>query len=268
MLVGQFAQAFRLFPSLKETMHPTGPDHLGVADRGILALVNPIRLKRILEKLFDENEFLSPYGIRSVSRYHADHPYVFEVHGDEYRVHYLPGESDTSMFGGNTNWRGPIWFPMNIVIIRALLNFYLYYGETFRVEFPTGSHNLMNLFDISKNIAQRLSEIFLPDEDGRRPVYGRYQKFQSDPHWHDYLNFFEYFNAYTGAGLGASHQTGWTGVIARAMHLFATTNAADLLELGRKAFTAGTDAPKDNGNRLATMTRKRQDVTTVLKPGN
>jgi Mannosylglycerate hydrolase MGH1-like glycoside hydrolase domain len=233
MFANQFAKSLKQFPTLRETMHPTGPDHLGVADRGILALVNPTRLKRILEKLFDENEFLSLYGIRSVSRYHAEHPYVFKVHGDEYGVHYLPGESDSSMFGGNTNWRGPIWFPINILIIRALLNFYLYYGDNLRVEFPTGSHNLMNLFDISKNIAQRLSGIFLPDEDGRRPVYGRYQKFQSDAHWRDYLNFFEYFNADTGAGLGASHQTGWTGLVAVLIKLFGGTDSKTLLETGK-----------------------------------
>jgi hypothetical protein len=233
MLVNQFVQGFRLFPSLKETMHPTGPDHLGVADRGILALVNPIRLKRILEKLFDENEFLSPYGIRSLSRYHDDHPYVFKVHGDEYRVRYLPGEPDSAMFGGNTNWRGPIWFPLNIVVIRALLNFYLYYGDTFRVEFPTGSHNLMNLFDISKNIAHRLTGIFLPDVNGRRPVYGCYEKFQNDPHWRDYINFFEYFHADTGAGLGASHHTGWTGLLPALIQFFGRTNSKSLLATGK-----------------------------------
>jgi hypothetical protein len=140
------------------------------------------------------------------------------------------------MFGGNTNWRGPIWFPINILIIRALLNFYLYYGDNLRVEFPTGSHNLMNLFDISKNIAQRLSGIFLPDVDGRRPVYGRYQKFQSDAHWRDYLNFFEYFNADTGAGLGASHQTGWTGLVAVLIKLFGGTDSKTLLETGKLGF--------------------------------
>jgi Mannosylglycerate hydrolase MGH1-like glycoside hydrolase domain len=233
MLVSQFVQCFRQFPSLRETMHPTGPDHLGIADRGILALVNPIRLKRILEKLFDENEFLSPYGIRSVSRYHADHPYVFRVHGDEYRVRYLPGESDSAMFDGNTNWRGPIWFPINILIIRALLNFYLYYGDTFRVEFPTGSHNLMNLFDISKDITHRLTGIFLPDQDGRRPVYSCYEKFQNDPHWRDYINFFEYFNADTGAGLGASHYTGWTGLLPALIELFGRSDAKTFLETGK-----------------------------------
>src|SRR5262245_18331848 len=205
LLVSRISRGLSQFPALMETMHPTGPDHLGVADRGILALVNPMRLHRILEKLLDENEFLSPYGIRSVSRYHAEHPYVFMVHG-EYRVPYLPGESDSPMFGGNTNWRGPIWLPINILIIRALLNFYLYYGDTFKVEFPTGSHRLMNLFDVARNIAHRLTRIYLPDGDGRRPVYGCYEKFQTDPHWRNCLNFFEYFNADNRTGLGASHQ--------------------------------------------------------------
>jgi hypothetical protein len=238
MLVSQFTQRVSQFPTLRETMHPTGPDHLGVADRGILALVNPTRLKRILERLLDENEFLSPYGIRSVSRYHAEHPYVFKVHGDEYGIHYVPGESDSAMFGGNTNWRGPIWLPMNILIIRALLNFYLYYGDSFRVEFPTGSRCPMNLFDISKNIAHRLTRIFLPDESGRRPVYGSYNKFQNDAHWRDCLNFFEYFDGDNGAGLGANHQTGWTGLVAALIQLFGSTDAKTLLETGKLGIIA------------------------------
>ena len=233
MLVREFVERVRQFPTLRETMHPTGPEHLGVADRGILAIVNPNRLKRILEKLFDEEEFLGAYGIRSVSRYHAANPYVFKVHGDEYGVRYLPGESDSGVFGGNTNWRGPIWLPINILIIRALLNFYLYYGDTFRVEFPTGSHNLMNLFDISKNIAHRLTAILLPDKDGKRPVYGDYKKFHNDRHWRDHLNFYEYFNADNGAGLGASHHTGWTGLIAALIQLFGATDSKRLLEEGK-----------------------------------
>jgi hypothetical protein len=233
MLLDRYQQRLKQFPMLGETMHPTGPDHFGVADRGILALVNPVRLKRVLQKLFDENEFLSPYGIRSVSRYHAEHPYVFNVHGDEYKVHYLAGEPDSPMFGGNNNWHGPIWLPVNIVIIRALLNFYLYYGDSFKVEFPTGSHRLMNLFDISKNIAHRLTALFLPDDQGRRPVYGSREKFRNDPDWRDYLNFFEYFDGDTGAGLGASHQTGWTGLVAALIQLFGNLDSKTLLETGR-----------------------------------
>jgi hypothetical protein len=232
-LANQYLQRLKQFPTLRETMHPTWPDQLGVAERGILALVNPIRLKRIFEKLFDESEFLSSYGIRSVSRYHAEHPYIFKVHGDEYKVNYLSGEADSAMFGGNNNWHGPIWLPINVVIIRALLNFYLYYGDSFRVEFPTGSHHLMNLFDISKNIADRLSGIFLPDRQGARPVYGSRQKFQNDAYWRDCLNFFEYFDGDTGVGLGASHQTGWTGLLAALIELFGNLDPKSLLETGK-----------------------------------
>jgi hypothetical protein len=236
MLTNELLQRFGHPPVMGQMIHPTGPDHRGVAERGIFALVNPVRLKRILEKLFDENEFLSPYGIRSVSRYHAEHPYVFSVHGDKYEVHYVAGESDSAMFGGNTNWRGPIWLPINALIIRALLNFYLFYGDTLRVEVPTGSHNLMNLFDASKNIVDRLTKLFLPDENGQRPVNGTYKKFQDDPHWRDYLNFFEYFNADTGAGLGASHQTGWTSLVAGLIQLFGGLDSKTLLESGKLGF--------------------------------
>jgi hypothetical protein len=243
-LTSQVLQRFGHWDVMGETMHPTGPDHLGVTERGILALVTPTRLKRILEKLFDENEFLSPYGIRSVSRYHAEHPYVFTFHGDKYDVRYVPGESESALFGGNTNWRGPIWLPINILIIRALLNFYLYYGDTLRVEFPTGSHNLMNLFDISKNIVHRLTSLFLPDECGRRPAYGHSKKFQDDPHWREYINFFEYFNAETGAGLGASHQTGWTSLVAALIQLFGSLDSKTLLESGKLGFFQTTHLSK------------------------
>jgi hypothetical protein len=233
MLLSRFEEILKRFPSLKETLHPTGPDHFGCADRGILALVTPARLKRILEKLFDENEFLSPYGIRSVSRIHKEHPYIFKVHGEEYRVDYQAGEQNSSAFGLNSNWRGPIWLPLNILIIRALLNFYLYYGDSFRIEFPTGSHRPLNLFDISRNIVHRLTAIFLPDEQGRRPVYGSRAKFQTDPLWSEYLNFFEYFNGDTGEGLGASHQTGWTGLVVTLIQLFGNLDAKTLLETGK-----------------------------------
>ena len=141
-------------------MHPTGPGHYGVADRGILALVNPERLRRILTKMLDENEFLSPYGIRALSRFHKDHPHIFHAGGQEHRVDYLPAESDSGMFGGNSNWRGPIWMPVNVMLIRALLNFYAYYGDNFKIECPTGSGRLMNLFEVSKEIADRLTRIF------------------------------------------------------------------------------------------------------------
>jgi hypothetical protein len=183
--------------------------------------------------MLDENEFLSPYGIRSLSRYHAAHPFVFRVGNEEYRVPYLPGESDTGMFGGNSNWRGPIWMPVNGLIIRALLQYYTYYGDQLVVECPTGSGRLMNLYQVAEEIARRLGNIFLRDASGRRPVYGGTRKFQEDPYWRDHILFYEYFHGDNGAGLGASHQTGWTGIIARLMHLFASTTAEQLLDLGR-----------------------------------
>jgi hypothetical protein len=233
--VAELFQRLRRMPELLESIHPTGPGHLGVADRGILALVNPERLRRILTKMLDENEFLSPYGIRSLSRFHEQHPYVFQVQGQEYRVDYLPAESNTGMFGGNSNWRGPIWMPVNALIIRALLNFYLYYGDNFKIECPTGSGKLMNLFEVSKEIADRLTRMFLRDEHGRRPVYGGTEKFQSDPHWRDHILFYEYFHGDNGAGLGASHQTGWTGLVAKLIQLYGLLDPKRALEVGREA---------------------------------
>jgi hypothetical protein len=228
-------ERLRRMPELLKTIHPTGKDHLGVASRGILALVNPERLRRILTKMLDENEFLSPYGIRSISKYHEKHPYVFDVNGQEYRVDYLPAESDSGMFGGNSNWRGPVWMPMNVIIIRALLNFYLYYGDHFKIECPTGSGKLMNLFEVSKEISDRLGKIFLRNETGERPVFGGTKKFQQDPHWKDHILFFEYFHGDNGAGLGASHQTGWTGVIAKIMEIFGKLDPESALAAGRNA---------------------------------
>ncbi|MDD5141291.1 MAG: glucosidase [Verrucomicrobiales bacterium] len=228
-------ERLRRMPELRESMHPAGPGHLGVAERGIIALVTPERLRRILTKMLDENEFLSPYGIRALSKFHAKHPYIFHVQGQEYRVDYLPAESNTGMFGGNSNWRGPIWMPVNVMIVRALLNFYLYYGDTFKIECPTGSGNMMNLFDVAKEIADRLGRIFLRDENGRRPVYGGSEKFQNDPHWRDHILFFEYFHGDNGAGLGASHQTGWTGLVAKTIQLFGLLDAKRALEGGKQA---------------------------------
>ena len=222
-------------PELLETIHPLGPGHLGVAERGIIALVDQDRLRRILTKMLDENEFLSPYGIRSLSKFHERHPYIFHTGGQEYRVSYLPAESNTGMFGGNSNWRGPIWMPVNALIIRALLNFYLYYGDNFKIECPTGSGTMMNLFEVSKEIADRLSRIFMRDELGRRPVYGGTEKFQSDPHWRDHILFYEYFHGDNGAGLGASHQTGWTGLVAKTIQLFGLLDAGQALAAGKKA---------------------------------
>jgi hypothetical protein len=226
-------ERLRRMPDLRDSIHPTGPGHLGYGERGIAALVNPVRLRRILARMLDENEFLSPYGIRALSRYHAEHPYVFNVGGQDYRVNYLPAESDTGMFGGNSNWRGPIWMPVNALLIRALLSFYLYYGDNFKVECPTGSGNLMNLFEVAHEISNRLTRIFLQDESGRRPVYGATTKFQTDPHWKDYILFYEYFHGDNGAGLGASHQTGWTGLVAKLIEFFGSLDGAQILEVGK-----------------------------------
>jgi len=226
-------ERLRRMPELLDSIHATGPGHLGYGERGIVALVNEGRLRRILTRMLDENEFLSPYGIRALSRYHADHPYVVDVEGQEYRVNYLPAESDTGMFGGNSNWRGPIWMPVNALLIRALLSFYLYYGDNFKIECPTGSGKLMNLFEVAREIANRLERIFLRDKSGRRPVYGGTEKFQTDPQWKDYLLFFEYFHGDNGAGLGASHQTGWTGVVAKLIELFGRIEGQQFLDAGK-----------------------------------
>jgi len=228
-----FTERIEKMPELLKSIHPTGPGHLGVADRGISALINPERLRRILTKMLDEAEFLSPYGIRSLSKFHEKHPFVFNVHGQEYRVDYLPGESDSGMFGGNSNWRGPIWMPVNLLIIRALLNFYLYYGDNFKIECPTGSGRMMNLFEVAQEIADRLARIFLRDRSGRRPVYGGSKRFQEDPHWRDHLLFYEYFHGDNGAGLGASHQTGWTGLVAVLIRRIGFMDAKSVLERGK-----------------------------------
>jgi hypothetical protein len=231
-------------PELLQSIHPTGEGHLGVAERGIFALINPERLRRILSKMLDENEFLGPYGIRALSKFHERNPYIFHAGGQEYRVDYLPGESNSGMFGGNSNWRGPVWMPVNAMLIRALLNFYMYYGDSFKVECPTGSGKMMNLFEVAKEISDRLTRIFLRDKKGRRPVYGGTEKFQTDPQWRDYILFHEYFHGDNGAGLGASHQTGWTGVIAKLIQLFGSLDQKKLLETGKKgAFNGVQESP-------------------------
>src|SRR6185437_8437322 len=163
------------------------PNKPGVKGRRLFSILDETKLRRILARMLDENRFLSPYGIRSLSRYHLDHPFSVRVHGEEYRVQYLPAESNTGMFGGNSNWRGPIWMPVNALIIRALLHFHLYYGDNFKMECPTGSGRMMNLFEVAKEITDRLTRIFLRDERGRRPVYGGTEKLQADPHWRDYM---------------------------------------------------------------------------------
>ncbi|MGN6546691.1 MAG: MGH1-like glycoside hydrolase domain-containing protein [Aureliella sp.] len=220
-------------PELLASIHD--PLKLGVADRRLASVLNETRLRRVLAKMLDENEFLSPYGLRSLSRYHLEHPFRMEVGGREYRVNYLPAESDTGMFGGNSNWRGPIWMPVNVLVIRALLQYYAYYGDAFTVECPTGSGHQMTLYEVAEEIGRRLTNIFLPDVNGNRPVFGGTRKFQEDPHWRDCLLFYEYFHGDNGAGLGASHQTGWTGAIARVIHMFATLTPEMVLQEGKKS---------------------------------
>jgi hypothetical protein len=231
-LTAQFRDRILQMPELIQSIHPTGPGHYGVAGRGMIGLVNPDRLRRILTRMLDENEFLSPYGLRSLSRYHAEHPYVFTAGGQEYRVGYLPAESDSGMFGGNSNWRGPIWVPVNALIIRGLMHYFAYYGDNFKIECPTGSGKLMNLFEVANEIANRLTRIFLRDGAGHRPVFGGAEKFQRDPHWRDHLLFYEYFHGDNGAGIGASHQTGWTGLVGGLMEYFGRLQAQIALARG------------------------------------
>ncbi len=241
----ELAERFQWFlearPELVTAIHD--PRKVGYAGRRLASILDETKLRRVLEKMLDEHEFLSRYGLRSLSRYHAEHPYVLQAGGQEYRVSYLPGESDTGMFGGNSNWRGPIWMPVNALIIRALLQYYTYYGNAFTVECPTGSGQRMNLYQVAQEITHRLANIFLRGQDGRRSVHGGSRKFQDDPHWRDHLLFYEYFHGDNGAGLGASHQTGWTGIIARLMHLFATLTPEQALEGGKMAYaeTAGRE---------------------------
>jgi hypothetical protein len=213
----------------------------GYMGRRLLTTCNRSKLKSVLGYMLDENEFLSPYGIRSLSKYHEKHPFVFYLQGQEYKVEYLPAESNTGMFGGNSNWRGPIWMPVNALIVRGLLSMFPFYGPDFKVECPTGSGNYMTLFEVAKEIARRNASIFLRDANGQRPVYGGTKKFQDDPHWRDYILYYEYFHGDNGAGLGASHQTGWTGLVARVFDLFA--------RLTPEAVLANT------GKALAEMTR-------------
>ncbi|HEY7207725.1 MAG TPA: hypothetical protein VH416_05745 [Gaiellaceae bacterium] len=227
----------------------TSPGAVGVGGRRMLSVLYGDDVKRVLRYLLDEDEFLSPYGIRSLSRHHRDSPYVFHADGAEYRVDYEPAESTTRMFGGNSNWRGPVWFPTNILVIRALLQLYEFYGDDFKVECPTGSGNEVTLFEAAHEIAQRLGGIFLRDEDGRRPVFGGNETFQTDPHWRDHLLFYEYFHGDNGAGLGASHQTGWTGLVALLLHGLGRLEASDILAKGWAALVPSPAEPAGAGRR-------------------
>jgi hypothetical protein len=238
----RLAELIKLFrerhPEVVAKVAPTEQGYIGQGGRRLLSPLSRKRLERVLGYLLDENEFLSPYGIRSLSGYHRDHPFVFDVGGQAHAVSYLPAESNTGMFGGNSNWRGPIWMPVNALIVRGLLNLYQFYGDELTVECPTGSGQRMTLFEVAREIARRLASIFLRDATGRRPVYGGSAKFQQDPHWRDLILFYEYFHGDNGAGLGASHQTGWTGVIARSLDLFGRVQAADALATRKEKLEA------------------------------
>jgi len=222
---------------LLKTIAP--PEKPGEAGRHLLSVLDETKLRRVLERMLDESEFLGPFGIRSVSRYHDDNPFTVEVNGQEFKVDYQPGESESGLFGGNSNWRGPVWMPVNALIIRALGNLHAYYGDDFRVECPTGSGQMMTLLEVAEEISDRLARTFRLDADGHRPVFGGARKFQEDPLWRNHLLFYEYFHGDNGAGLGASHQTGWTGLIARLMHLFASKGLLSKETLAQSAKGAG-----------------------------
>jgi hypothetical protein len=225
-------------PELLDHIAPADNSFVGYKERRLLSVVTKEKLQRILKYMLDENEFLGPHGIRSLSRYHLDHPYSFWLGNQEFKVQYLPAESDTGMFGGNSNWRGPVWMPVNALLTRGLFNLYQFYGDDFKVECPTGSGRYMNLFEVAQEIVRRLKGIFVRDEKGNRPVYGGTRKFQDDPHWRDYILFYEYFHGDNGAGLGASHQTGWTGLIAPLMDVFARVDQRRALEFGKARVAA------------------------------
>jgi hypothetical protein len=221
-------------PELVAQVAPTVDGFVGYKERRLFSTLNRKKLESVLRYLLDENEFLGPHGIRSLSRYHLDHPFTLWVGHQEYKVQYLPAESNNGMFGGNSNWRGPVWMPVNVLIVRALLNLYGFFGDEFKVQCPTGSGKFMTLFEVAEEIQRRLASTFLRDAGGRRPVYGGTKKFQEDPHWRDLILFYEYFHGDNGAGLGASHQTGWTGTIAVLLDLFGRVDAKMVLETERE----------------------------------
>jgi hypothetical protein len=201
---------------------PGVPAHIAETQRNVrggvrrlLSIVSCDQLVRVLRYMLDEEEFLSPYGVRGVSKFHCDHPYVLNFNGQSYRVDYEPGESQTGLFGGNSNWRGPVWFPLNFLLIETLQKFHYYYQQEFKVECPAGSGRFMALWDVAAELSRRLTHLFLRGPDGRRPVFGENELFQTDPHWRNMLLFHEYFHGDNGTGLGASHQTGWTGLVAK-----------------------------------------------------
>jgi hypothetical protein len=228
-------------PELAANMHM--PTLVGVANRRMLSIVDEAKLRRILARMLDESEFFGPHGIRALSRSHLEHPYVFKHEGHEYRVAYVPGDSDTGMFGGNSNWRGPVWMPINYLLYNALLRLYAFYGEEFKVECPTGSGKMCTLLQVANELAERLAGIFLRDASGKRPGNGAAPKFE-DPHWRDLVQFHEYFHGDTGAGIGATHQTGWTGCVAAMMKTSAIFTKELLLTPGAEAAIYKSVLPK------------------------
>jgi hypothetical protein len=252
-LIAQFRQRY---PELLAHVAPTDTGFIGHRERRLLSILNRRKLERVLGYLLDENEFLGPHGIRSLSRYHLEHPYVLNVGGTDYKVQYLPAESNTGMFGGNSNWRGPVWMPVNMLVIRALMNLYSFFGDDFKVQCPTGSGHYMTLFEVTQEIVRRLTGTFLRDADGRRPVYGGTSKFQDDPHWRDLVLFYEYFHGDNGAGLGASHQTGWTGLVAPLLDMFGRIDARTVLESDRWRVMAGVSAQQAGSSDNALNARR------------
>jgi hypothetical protein len=242
-------------PHLVSNIHD--PRRPGYRDRRLLSLLSEERLRRVLSRLLDENEFLSPFGIRSLSRHHLDHPYEFGVGEQRFKVGYLPAESDSAMFGGNSNWRGPIWLPVNGLLVRALLNYYGYYGPNFTVECPTGSGHRATLYEVAFEISERLARIFTADARGRRPLFGAAPKFTDDRLWRDHLLFYEYFNGDNGAGIGASHQTGWTGLIASLIHYFATISPTEALNLWSPARSSAAAASSGQARRKTGEAERR-----------
>jgi hypothetical protein len=234
-LIAQFRERH---PELAAQVAPTDAGFSGYNGRRLLSILNRKKLERVLAYMLDENEFLGPYGIRSLSRYHLEHPFLFTAGGQDFKVQYLPAESNTGMFGGNSNWRGPVWMPVNTLIVRALFNLYQFYGDEFKVECPTRSGRFLTLYEVASELVRRLSSTFLRDADGHRPVYGGTAKFQDDPHWRDLILFYEYFHGDNGAGLGASHQTGWTALVAPLMDFFARIDAKSALESDRRSMFA------------------------------
>jgi hypothetical protein len=240
-------------PELASNMHL--PEKAGVANRRMLSIVDETKLRRILARMLDEAEFFGPHGIRALSRFHLEHPYVFHHAGQEHRVDYVPGDSDSGMFGGNSNWRGPVWMPINFLLYTSLLRLYAYYGEEFKIECPTGSGQMMTLLEVARELGERLTRIFLRDASGARPAFGAAHRFKDDPHWRDLVLSHEYFHGDTGAGIGANHQTGWTGCIARIIQSNAVVTKELLLAKG--AETAAFKALRSPQTEAHTADRRK-----------